>query len=64
MLRLILDLDRSSVLLLILSYGHIGYRVDLLINNHCKFRTKENIVKDYSPSDISAFRFIESKYYV
>ncbi|WP_016775860.1 hypothetical protein [Anaerophaga thermohalophila] len=44
--------------------GDIDYRGDLLMSRLCKFRDKENIIKDYSPNDIIAFRFIDGKYYV
>lgn len=45
-------------------FGQIDYRGDLLMSTVCKFKDKENIVKKYSPNDIVAFRFIDSKYYV
>ncbi len=45
-------------------YGDIDYRSDLVMSRLCKFRDKDNAIKDYSPSDITSFRFIDSKYYV
>lgn len=45
-------------------YGDIDYRGDLLMSTLCRFRDKNNAIKNYSPNDITAFRFIDSKYYV
>lgn len=45
-------------------FGQIDYRGDLLMSGQCKFREKDNTIKDYSPTDISTFRFIDSKYYI
>lgn len=45
-------------------YGDIDNRGDLLMSGLCKFRAQDNIIKDYSPNDITAFRFIDGKYYV
>lgn len=45
-------------------FGQIDYRGDLLMSRVCKFKEKDNAIKDYSPNDISAFRFIDSKYYI
>ena len=45
-------------------FGHIDYRGDLLMSNVCKFKNKEKVVKEYYPSDIAAFRFIDSRYFV
>lgn len=45
-------------------YGQIDYRGDFLMAATCRFKTTENTTTDYSPNDISAFRFIDSKYYV
>jgi hypothetical protein len=45
-------------------YGDIDYRGDLLMSGLCKFKDNENTIKEYSPNDIAAFRFIDSKYYV
>ncbi len=44
-------------------YGEIDYRGDLLMSSICKFKS-ENVIKEYSPYDITAFRFIDSKYYL
>lgn len=45
-------------------FGQIDYRGDLLMSELCKFRDKDNNIKDYSANDIAEFRFIDSKYYV
>lgn len=45
-------------------YGEIDYRGDMLMSSLCRFKDQENIVNDYSPNDISAYRFIDSKYYI
>jgi hypothetical protein len=44
--------------------GEIDYRGDLLMNHVCTFKGVENKITEYSPNDIAAFRFIDSKYYV
>lgn len=46
-------------------FGEIDYRGDLLMGEVCRFRVndKEDAIK-YSPDDIVAYRFNESKYYV
>lgn len=45
-------------------FGQIDYRGDLMMSSKCKFKNFENIINEYSPNDIAAFRFIDSKYYV
>ncbi len=45
-------------------YGKINYQGNLLMGTLCKFRDKENIELKYLPNEITAFRFIDSKYYV
>ncbi len=46
-------------------FGEIDYRGDLLMSNYCRFRKNESEVEDkFYPSDISAYRFINSKYYI
>jgi hypothetical protein len=45
-------------------YGEIDYRGDILMGEICKFRNSNREIIEYSPNDISAYRFIESKYYV
>ncbi len=45
-------------------YGKIDYRKDLLMSTNCRFRVGEGDVRDYSPNDISAFRFVSGKFYV
>lgn len=44
--------------------GQIDYRGDILMGTTCKFKDHKNKIKDYSPSEIEAFRFSGSKYYV
>ena len=44
--------------------GKIDYRGDLLMSSICKFKDGSNTVKEYSPNEISGFRFIDSKYFV
>lgn len=45
-------------------FGEIDYRGDLLMSSICKFKSTENRITEYSPNDIIAYRFIDSKYYV
>ncbi|NMM50839.1 hypothetical protein [Marinigracilibium pacificum] len=45
-------------------HGEIDYRGDLLMSSVCKFKTNGNSISTYDPSDIAAFRFINSKYYI
>jgi hypothetical protein len=47
------------------TYGDIDYRGDLMMGEVCRFKPKgqAEIIK-YSPNDIIAFRFIDSKYYI
>lgn len=45
-------------------FGGIDYRGDFLMSGLCKFKDKDDIIKNYSPNDVIAFRFIDSKYYV
>jgi hypothetical protein len=45
-------------------FGDIDYRGDLLMGSICRFRVNESEITNYYPNDISAFRFIDSKYYV
>lgn len=45
-------------------YGEVDYRGDLLMSSLCKFKTAENTINNYSPQDIQAYRFINSKYFV
>jgi len=44
--------------------GKIDYRGDLLMSSVCRFKDKESEITEYYPNDITAFRFIDSKYYV
>lgn len=44
--------------------GEIDYRGDLLMGQLCKFKSNEsNIVIEYLPDEIIAYRFTDSKYY-
>ena len=45
-------------------FGEIDYRGDRLMSSVCKFKNSDSKIKEYFPSEISAFRFIDSKYYV
>jgi len=45
-------------------YGKIDYRGDLLMGSVCRFKSDNKDVVTFSPSDISAYRFIDGKYYV
>jgi hypothetical protein len=45
-------------------FGKIDYRGDLLMSRICRFENADLTISEYSPSDIIAFRFIDSKYYV
>ena len=45
-------------------FGEIDYRGDLLMSSVCRFKDDSNTIKEYSPNDITAFRFIDSKYFV
>lgn len=45
-------------------YGMIDYRGDQLMSGFCTFKTSENVVNEFTPKDILAYRFTDSKYYV
>ncbi len=45
-------------------FGQIDYRGDIIMSSLCKFKDVHNTIIEYSPNDIEAFRFLESKYYV
>lgn len=45
-------------------FGEIDYRGDLLMSERCRFKTGEDMIIDYSPDEISAFRFDNSRYFV
>ena len=45
-------------------YGQIDYGVNELMSRICKFRNSDNVNIEYSPNDISGYRFTDSKYYV
>ena len=44
--------------------GQIDYRGDIIMSSLCKFKGIDNTIVEYSPNDIEAFRFLDSKYYV
>ncbi len=45
-------------------YGEVDNRGDLIMGRTCKFKSQEGSIHEYSPNDITAFRFIDSKYYI
>jgi hypothetical protein len=46
-------------------YGLIDYRSDIRNAFTCSFKKNEtDIVTDYTPSDIAAYRYIDNKYYI
>jgi hypothetical protein len=45
-------------------YGHIDFRSNKAMNTRCRFKAADNTITDYSPSDILAFRLLDSKYYI
>ena len=45
-------------------YGEIDYRGDKLMGQVCKFRSNAGNIVSYTPYDIAAYRFIDSKYFV
>jgi hypothetical protein len=55
----VIDLNNDTI------FGEIDYRGDVLMSEICRFRknSKENEIR-YSPTDILAYRFIDSKYFV
>lgn len=44
-------------------YGEIDYRGDLMMGSACRLKSGESVF-DYTPEDITAFRFTDSRYYV
>jgi hypothetical protein len=44
-------------------YGEIDYRGDVLMGSMCRFKSADSII-EYSPNEILAFRFIDSKFFV
>ena len=44
-------------------YGEIDYRGDKLMGQQCKFRLNGREIVEYTPYDISAYRFNNGKYY-
>ncbi len=45
-------------------YGEIDYRGDFWMSQICRFKADDNSIRAYSPQDIKAFRFIDSKYFI
>jgi len=46
-------------------FGDVDYRGDLLMSKKCSFRAaNEKVVVDFTPSEISSYRFINGKYFV
>ena len=45
-------------------YGKIAYRKDKRMSQICKFKTQERKIVKYTPNDIAAYRFLDSKYFV
>lgn len=45
-------------------YGEIDYRGDIFMSRSCVFKESSRVILEYSPDEIVAFRFIDSKYYV
>jgi hypothetical protein len=45
-------------------YGKIDYRRDQLMSSLCKFKDSDQKITEFSPDDILAYRFINSKFYV
>ena len=45
-------------------YGKIDYRSDLIMSNRCIFKDENNAIIEYTPNEIAAFRFTNSKYYI
>ena len=45
-------------------YGEIDYRGDRLMSEVCKFRSNGRDIVEYTPYDIAAYRFTDSKYFV
>lgn len=45
-------------------HGFIDYRGDLFMGSLCRFKNKNNIITDYNPSTLAAYRFKDSKYFI
>lgn len=45
-------------------FGEIDSRGDLSMSNACKFKDTANNVTTYTPFELAAYRFLDSKYYV
>lgn len=44
--------------------GKIDYRSDLIMANKCRFKNYNDEIFEFTPDDVVAFRFIDSKFYV
>ena len=45
-------------------YGEIDYLGNRLMSEICRFRSNTNIIVEYTPYDIVAYRFSDSKYFI
>ena len=45
-------------------HGKIDFRGDMRMSNICRFISSDSTIKDYSPNDIKAYRFNDSKYFI
>jgi hypothetical protein len=45
-------------------YGKIDYRSDAIMSRECRFESQEGVKTNLYPADITAYRFINSRYYV
>lgn len=45
-------------------YGEVDSRRDMFMSSVCRFKDADDVITDYSPHTIMAYRFIDSKYYV
>jgi hypothetical protein len=45
-------------------FGTIDYRGDMTMGSLCRFKTAENEIREFSPLDISGYRFTDSKYFI
>lgn len=45
-------------------FGKIDYRGDLFMGQLCRFKTNSDTVADFYPTDLKAYKFIDSKYFI
>lgn len=45
-------------------FGQLDYRGDALMGSICKFKTADDKVQEFKPTDIQGYRFTDSKYFV